>query len=360
MSFKSERILLLLFGGIGDILLFTPALDVLRREFPKARIDAVIRKDGCIRVLENNTFLNNIIVYDRHTKTTFLERIRLLRQIRKNKYDTTITFCVDFDYKTGLLSFLSGASTRIGPDIRSHGAFYNEKVPMIHSQHFVYRNFDLVKKAGVKQPLNEALKFHLDRKERLFAQQFFKLNNLDSAKKVIGIHPGCGLWRDERRWPKNKFIELINLLSEDPEKKIILMGGFEEKQLVEEILEKTGPEIITSGNSMSLGEFAAIVELCDLFFCNDGGPMNVAVAIGTPTVSIFGPTNYMATEPIGNQHIIINNRLQCSPCIDIYNYKSRACKDLTCLKSISVSKVIEEINKKLKIPRNSLHSHIVE
>lgn len=347
-SERHKKILLLLFGGIGDVLLFTPALEALGKEFPQAHIDVVVRNNGGARVLKYNPYIDDIIVYNRNSIKRTSERLELLRRALRQKYTTSITFCVDFSYKMGLFALLSGANRRIGPNIRHNGIFYNVKVPMPSNQHFIYRNYALAKKAGVRQPLNETLRFYLDNEERAFAQQFLQYNHLKSEDKIIGIHPGCGSWRQARRWPKDKFIKLINVLVKEQGIKVVLMGGPDEKQLVDEILKETSAQIIVANNQMTLGQFAALIERCHLLLCNDGGSLQLAAAVGTPTVAIVGFTDPAVFAPIGSQHVIIKNNLTCSPCIDYYDYSSDACKEQTCIISITVSQVMDVINKKIQ------------
>ena len=355
--YTTQRILLLLFGGIGDVLLFTPALEALAKEFPKVPIDAVVRNDNGERVLKYNPYINDIIVYDKNNVNRISERFRLLRRIRREKYITSITICVDFDYKTGLLALLSGATKRIGPNIRRHGIFYNVKVPIPSHQHFIFRNYELVKRAGVIQPLDETMRFYLDREERLFAQKFFESHGLATEDIVVGIHPGGSPWRIARRWPRDKYIEVINLLIKKGSLKVILMGGPDERETVDEILEKS-PGVIPANAPMTLGQFAALIERCTLFLCNDGGPTQVAAAIGTPTITIVGPTDPRAFAPIGKQHTVVKTHLPCSPCIDCYDYNSDGCEEQTCMKSITVSQVMEVISEKLKEISTGTHSKV--
>jgi ADP-heptose:LPS heptosyltransferase len=271
---------------------------------------------------------------------------------------TSITHCVDFDYKTGLLALLSGAKKRIGLNIRRHGIFYNQKVPMPSDLHLIHRNYDLVKKAGVKQPLSELPRFYLDSEERISAQRYMEHHHIIPSDFIVGIHPGGGLWRKARRWPKENFIELINRLIQEPGLKILLLGGPDEKSLVDEIFKETHPGVVFS-NAPTLGEFGALMEQCNLFLCNDGGLLHIAGAVGTPTIALFGPTDHRVFAPIGKQHLVIRKNLPCSPCIDIYNYQSDACHEITCLKFISVSEVFNIIMDKVNDPdilrRDSVH-----
>ena len=342
-----HRILLLLFGGVGDVLLFTPALEALAKEFPGIPIDAVVRNNGGERILKFNPHINQLIIYNWISQNRTVQKFNLLKRIIKGKYTISITHCVDFDYKTGLVALLSGAKKRIGPDIRPHSLFYNLKVPMPEDQHFVHRNYLLVRKAGVKQPLDETLQFFLGREEKTYAEQFMDHSGIKPSHILIGIHPGGGLWRTSRRWPKENFRELILRLINQPHIKILLMGGPSEREMVNEMENEIGPPILVADKQLTLGEFGALIQRCHLFVCNDGGPLQMAAAVGTPTMVVVGPTNIKAFAPLGGQHTIIRKPLPCSPCIDYYNYQSDACSELTCLKTISVLEVFNTIMDKV-------------
>jgi ADP-heptose:LPS heptosyltransferase len=347
-SNKHKKILLFLSGGIGDVLCFTPALEALGKEFSEAQIDAIVRNNGSERVLKYNPYINNILVYKRNNINQKAERINLLRRILGQKYTTSITFCVDFSYKTGLAALLSGASRRIGPKIGHQGIFYNVKVHMPDNKHFIYRNYDLVKNAGVNRPLNLNLRFYLDDQERTFTKNFLQSKHIKSAHKIVGVHPGGGTWRKIRRWPKDKYIKVINCIVKEQGIKVVLMGGPDEKQLVNEILKETSNQVIAANNNLTLGQFAALVGRCDLFLGNDGGPLQIASAMGTPTVGIVGFTDPAVFAPIGSKHVIVRKKLPCSPCIDYYDYNSDACEEQTCMKEINVSQLIDVIKKKVK------------
>ena len=347
---QDQRILLLLLGGIGDILLFTPALEALAKEFPGVPIDAVIRNNGGKRVLKYNPHIDQMIIYHRDQSNRKVQQLKLIREIIKRRYKVSITHGVDSHYKTGLLALLSGAKKRIGLSVGRRGIFYNQKVQIPSGLHLMHRNYVLVKQAGVQQPLDEIPRFYLDSEERLFAHQFMEQHHIIPSDFIVGIHPGGGLWRQGRRWPKENFIELINRLKQERRPKIFLLGGPDEKSLLNEIFEETQPGVVFSDNLPTLGEFGALMEQFNLFLSNDSGLLHIAEAMGTPTIALFGPTDYRLFAPIGKQHLALRKDLPCSPCIDINNSQSDACQDLTCLKSISVSEVFDAIMDRVNHP----------
>lgn len=75
---------------------------------------------------------------------------------------------------------------------------------------------------------------------------------------------------------------------------------------------------------------------------NDTGPMHVAAASGTPVIALFGPADPQRSRPRGRDHIIIKKNLPCSPCSRI------VCKELNCMKAITVEEVVQAVRAQLK------------
>lgn len=349
-----ERILLLLFGGIGDLLMFTPALDVLAKSFPQVPIDALVRSGAGARVLRDNPALSRIIPYHRNSSNRLQERLKLLRTLRQGHYTRSITICVDFDYKTGLLALLAGAKWRMGPDVRHHGIFYTRKIPMSPQTHYIDRNYALVQLAGADAPLeSRKLHFFLNQQEREAAVRFLQEHGISSKEFLVGIHPGCGTWRLERRWPREYYSQLIKRIIRETKARVLLLGGAEEKETLEAIRQEVDSGVISQDPNASLGEYAALVERCSLFIGNDGGAWHLAAAMQTPTISLMGPTDPTWVGHPGKQHLVLQSGLPCSPCLDMYDYASRGCAAQTCMRAITVSQVMQAVQQRLgQEPKN--------
>jgi ADP-heptose:LPS heptosyltransferase len=300
-------------------------------------------------VLRGNPNVDDVFVYNRSSDSKVHELTTLLWKLRGRRYESSITYCTDFDYKTGLFALLCGIRHRIGPSVRTHGVFYNDRVEMREEQHFIERNFELARRAGVEDFEDDTPRFYLDEDERDRAQKFFEATGLGSSGRVIGVHPGGGPWRKCRRWPRKDYVQLLRTLAAREDLEVVLMGGPDERDLTEGIAEEIPNRVVRAIELAGLGEFGALVERCNLFVGNDGGPVQIAYAVRTPTITIAGPTFPAAFAPRGGDHRVVETKLSlsCRPCIDYYDYASDGCPERTCLRSIAVTEVMEAINRQL-------------
>jgi len=108
------------------------------------------------------------------------------------------------------------------------------------------------------------------------------------------------------------------------------------------------PRIFNLAGRLDIGMLTVLLEKARLFITNDSGPLHIAVSIGTPTVSLFGPEIPERYGPIGKKHGILYSRVYCSPCLNAYNQKIAMCRgENICMRAISVEDVFAEVSKKL-------------
>lgn len=339
-----NRILILLTGGSGNMILFTPALRALREKFPEAHIALLVGPYGAEKVIERSPFVNEVIVYNPQRYHLF-QKIKFVNALRKKGFVLTITSTGMNAFKSSFLSYLIRASYRVGEDIGKRGLFYNIKVPYNSGLHMVEGNLRLIQALGIiakeKNPF-----IWITEEDRAVGKEFFKENGLEESRLVIGIHPGSGSYQKSfRRWPKERFAQAGDRLAKKYKVQEILVGGSEEVSLSEGIAEMMREEPIIATGKFTLSQTAAIIEKCHLFISNDSGLMHVAAAVGTPLVAIFGPTVFTRTGPYTKEAVIVRKNLKCSPC---YRRGRVSCKRLDCLKLITVEDVLQAAEKLLK------------
>ena len=163
-------------------------------------------------------------------------------------------------------------------------------------------------------------------------------------KQIVLVHPGGGLI--SRRWQSEKFAQTIDLINENYDVNVMLIGGKEggasEKGLDEEIISSSKTKKITNlTGKLTLKQLMAIFKLASLFLANEAGPMHIATALKVPAVAILGPTDAKRTGPFKGNTTVIQKKVPCQPC------RNRTCTKVDCMKAISVQDVFCEISKKL-------------
>jgi heptosyltransferase II len=353
---RVNRILVFAYHGLGNFIMFTPALRLLREKYPTARIDLQVGNNtGCEEVLEGADLFDNIynLPYDAGLRS-WLERAG---EIRDAKYDLTINEFHSHSWPLALLIAASGAPYRLG-HVTSPGwshrfsrySFaFNLSVVMRDDEHEIDRYLDLVTAAGARRiAAPEASTFiHLTDEDRTFARRFLKAGDGSTARSVIGFQPGTSPAMRWKRWPIERYREVIaSVIAERPDAQIILFGSASEDGMIRDLARGLEGRILLAAGKTSVKQVAALIEQCDLLVCNDSGLMHAAVAVGTPVVAIYGPTDIRRTAPLGNRHTVIRRELPCSPCFKLEgDDRVHACPHHDCLMTIAPEEVLSAISR---------------
>ncbi len=329
-----KRIAVFNVNWLGDVLFSTPALKALRMANPDAFI-AVIVHPRTKEILENNPNIDELIVFDERLKDRhLLGKLKFVSQIRKKKFDTVYLFHRSFT--RSMLMALAKIPNRIGYKAKKRtGLLLTKKISLPKQNlHRVEYFLNILKNTGVPCQSNE-YEFFLDDASRKRIGEFLAAKLIAPTDFTIVLNPG-GNW-DLKRWGPERFSQSANELMSKFKAKIIITGSAKDLPLARQIASKMKePPIITCGET-SLKEFGALIERSKLFISADSGPMHIAVALGTPTIALFGPTSPEITGPIGKGKIkVIHKDIGCIiPC---YNVK---CKDNRCMQAISVEDVLK-------------------
>lgn len=312
----------------------TPAVSVLKKNFPAASLSYVIEKPYS-DLIEGNPHINQTIVLPSHSNSKYF--FSLLKKIREEKYDTVIDF--HGGPRASLITLFSGAELKIGYRIKYKHFIYHIKQPRSSETgyiHSVENHVNLVKSLGIKSGAIPPLYIPLstqDEKEKI--SQILSQYKL-SASKTISIHIGAG--NRFRDWGVKNHIKLCRLLTKIPEVKIVLLGAEQDRASAESISAQTGPRSISLAGDLKLREVRDIISHSLLFIGPDSGPMHIAASTRTPIVALFGPTLPDNFGPWRATYKIIQKQFDCRPC------RQKECihKDFPCLQQITPEQVYKE------------------
>ena len=326
----SEKILLIRLSSLGDIVLTTPAIRAVRAHFPDAYIAMLVAKQSAA-ILRENPHLDEIITFDRLAKDKDTgEMLRIIRRLRERKFTRAIDFQRKF--RTEMLMFLSGAAERIGK-----GRFCTVRVREQGNKHATAHYFDLLHAAGISAE-DQTLELFLSASERLAAAQRFDAVGVKNGELKVGLFPGAG-W-ELREWMPERFAAIGDRLVQHFNANVLIFGGQKEAALVQRIANLMNAAAIPFAGNLEVRQLAACLEKCDLFLTNDTGPMHIAAAVGTRTVSLFGPGNHIRFQPLGTSHQTLRHAVPCSPCKQFTD----KCKDNICMKGIGVDEVWQAVS----------------
>ena len=350
------KILIITLSGIGDALMFTPALKLLRKSLPDAELDTLVMYRGAKEIFESNPNFNKVIHFN------FLEEgasksLKFLLQLRK-KYDASINVYPANRKEYNLISFLIGAKERAGvvylrKNRTNLNSLNNIKVLENDNVHNVRTNIKLCEALiGKKYSEEPPLEFQITNEEKDKARKYFNEVGISSEELVVGFHPGCATLKNhiKRRWVPEKFAELAKKLINNHSAKILIFGGPEEKELKEQISSLINSERVNVVNAESLTKSSAIMQRCKIIVTNDSSQMHIAAALGLKVVAIIGPTNQNYIHPWKTEHQIVSLNLDCSPCF-FYSPTPLICHrtdvKFKCIKELTVEMVYQSVEKYL-------------
>ena len=342
------KILVIALSGIGDALMFTPALKLLRKTLPEAQIDALVMYHGAQEIYSSNSDLNKVIHFNFLEEGAF-KSLKFLFQLRK-KYDASINVYPSNRKEYNLISFFIGAEKRAGivylrKNKSNFGFLNNVRVPENDDIHNVQANIKLCE-ALVGKKFNDEppLEYSIPANENVFANKYLNDAGISASDIVVGFHPGCATLKNhiKRRWEPEKFAELAKKLIKDQNARILIFGGPEEKELKEKIFSLIDSDKVNVVNADSLTKSAAIMKRCNVFVTNDSSQMHIAAALGLKVVAIIGPTNQKYIYPWKTNHEIVSLNLDCAPCF-FYSPKQLICNrtdiKFKCIKELTVDMV---------------------
>ena len=357
---ETKRILIILLSEMGAMVLGSPMFRRLKQQFPKASLHILLfEKNREVAELLGIIPPENIISINDSSMPVFVKTmLAALARCRQLKIDTTVD-CELFSRISSILSFLSGAATRVGFHAHTQeglyrGNFMNRPVLYNPYQHISRQFLTLVEAIG--SDTNPRAK-HLISKEKLkIPTMNFDPEEIEDARrrlearspgiigrKIVLIYPGGGLL-PIRAWPMSYYCTLARELLERGYA-VCIIGLAEDKAVARRILSDTGSEycVDLTGYTKTIRELMRIFQFSSLLITNDGGPGHFAAMTPVPTIIFYGPETPLLYGPIDEKARNMFLGLSCSPCVTAYNHGNSACDgDNLCLKEIKPDYVLEE------------------
>lgn len=334
-----SRILAVKLADIGDVLLTTPALRALRARYPTARLEYLTTANGA-QALRDSTLVDEVLRfekggYDRLGDTARLAAVRRLSDfalsLRVRGYDAVVLFH-HFTTRRGALKLnalltTTAAPRRVGLD-NGRGWALTERVTDagFGAQHEAEYALQLAMRLDAP-PIDLALDFPISANAHAAAAHL--LAPLAEGPRVA-LFPGSGQYSTARRWPPQAFAAVADALQERGVR--VILVGRDSDQTGDVVRAMRGSPDLDLTNQGDLATLGAALARMDVVLTNDGGPMHIAAAVGTPVVSVFGPSNAEAygpwdagqppqewpprsnAPPSMSRHTLVRLGLGCQPC----------------------------------------------
>jgi lipopolysaccharide heptosyltransferase II len=298
------RILVVRPDRVGDVVLSTPVFHTLKKSFENCFVGALV-SSYTRPLLERNPNVDVIITDDPREEGPDDDFREKIKEIRSQKFDVALLLMPT--KRLAYMLFLAGIPYRVGVGhilyevlTMMYGVSRYKYNPLRHESEYM---LDMVSKIGARERWTKPEIF-LSEEEVHDARKYLEEKGFDAAQSVVCIHPGSG--HSSPNWEAGRYAELAaRLLSTGRQ---VLVTGSEGEKEFEQDFAGLGAGLRSSFGELSLREFAAVVANMGVFISSSTGPMHIAAAVGTPTVSMFCPLTACSPKlwgPLGNSSKLI-------------------------------------------------------
>jgi len=339
-----QHILISRLRFMGDVILTTPLIKRLREVFPQARL-VYLTESPFAPLLENNPHLDEVIAFS--SRQSLGNQIRFYRNLRRRRFDLAIDLFGN--PRSAILIWMTGAGVRIGGAHRGRGRLYTLRLPEPHGQlNAIDHHLRSLEALGI-EATSKTTQVFLTVNENEWARQFLVERNISPDHVTAGLHPGA-TWPN-KRWPTRYFAQVARDLHAN-NIQVVVTQGPGEAELANEV-KCLAPQVVVIP-VLPIRKVAAIQSHLRVFVSNDCGVMHLAVAVGTPTVGLFGPGQPEIWFPYrgNNGHLSLAHEIECRPCHKNFCPLGH----LHCQEKLAPARVIESVLQIVTERRNASHA----
>ena len=346
------RILVIRPDHLGDVLLSIPAIEALRRAYPTAEIHTLVG-EWSAEVLAYVDAVDYVLTlpfpgFKRSGSTNSLSPYGLALhasgKLRQIGYHAALILRPDH-WWGALIASLAGIPQRIGyehPDVKP---FLTHAIPL-QNEHVVIQNARLAaafanRPNWLENPLTTLpLRFNVSEADRGQIDDQLYARAVSDDKPIIAVHPGAGTW--VKRWEVEKWAQVADALANQLDATVVFTGGDQERDLVQAVQTKMKHSAASLVGETNIGGLAALYSRARIVLGVDSGPMHLAAAVGTPTVTLFGAADPVEFGTWGDpiQHPILFSDIGCRPC-RVLDWGSDNPAYHPCVREIPVARVLE-------------------
>ncbi len=350
---RPRRLLVIRPDHLGDVLFLTPALAHLRRTLPDAHITALVGP-WAAPLLAHSPDVDAVETlafpwFDRRPRRSWLDPYRRLfhgARALRGRFDVALIMRFDH-WWGGWLAAEARIPHRVGYATPLLTPFLTHPLPYRPGRHEVAHNLALCGVWGPSAPAApERHPLHF-RPSPADVEALEVLQVPAGSGPLVAVHPGSGA--PVKRWLPQKWAALLDHLHQHHGARLVITGSGAERPLAHEIAERTTAPVRLLAGQTTLGQLAALFAQCDLVVGPDCGPLHLAVAVGTPTVHLYGPVDPAQFGPWGpaERHRVVVEPLPCQFCHRL-DWPEEHLEDHPCVTGIPLERVLAEVDALLK------------
>ncbi|OGR76532.1 MAG: hypothetical protein A2X32_12200 [Elusimicrobia bacterium GWC2_64_44] len=349
------KILLISLKGLGDTVYMIPLIRRLHAEYGGAAMTLVVRDRKCVELFANCPYVNPVLInYSKTDPASLLGHLKTVLALRREKFDVSVTSFPSNRLAYNLFAFCAGAKKRITHYYkfaawRTLPFLQDIRIDSDRQKHQVEKNLDLLAGLGLAPAAQKPdMSAWLAPGDEAYAAAFLRESGIAGQDLVIGVHPSISRAQVYKNWDQGNirvFAKLIDWLAADRGAKVLVFAGPDEQEAADSIigLAQRKPVQVARAETNKL---AALLKSCRLFINTDGGLGPLAASVGTPCVTVLGPTSPAVTAPYGEGNTALTLGLDCAPCY-MYPYESTSpkikCGSPACMGLIDIDKLKQAV-----------------
>ena len=333
----SPAILIILMGSLGDIIRALCLICHLKSHWPQSRISWLVEARWA-ELIRLHRQIDKVIIFRREWRASALWQ--LCKELSQQDFD--ITLDLQRIFKSGLFSLLSGAKRRIGV----HRNNAKELNWLFNNEHISYVDDNLSKLSHYLKfteqlglPAATALDFGFDRFD---GNKILPTAVVEIQNSFIAVVMGSS-W-ETKDWYFEGYCRLVQQILSFLKRDVVLLGDSSQSPAARRLSKNMDSHKVIDLTGNSLVEMTAVLKAAAAGVGPDSGPGHLAAAVGTPYVTLFGPTPPGRHAPYGCDHLVVQTEKDCIPC-----YKKRCPgRNRECMYDIDPERVMEKLIKALK------------
>ena len=341
-----HSILLIQLGDIGDVVWATPTFRAVKEAYPQANVSVLLR-ESFGSLLDADPHIHKIFEVKRYRGNLIKKmkgQIMFLRTLRQERFD--LVFDLRSDDRGAFMAFLSGAPIRAAMFYRSlkwRNRFFTHltdpSVPKERIYGAAEQSLRIVREFGIDTK-DTIPKLWVSGKVKKRAEKLLDGYGVTAVSRWITLNP-FSRWQ-YKEWGYEKWVQIIDWLREEYGISTVIVGAPGERKKSIDIVSKCKGQIFNLIGRTSLDELAGVLSLSSLHVGVDSAAPHIAAAVGTPTITIYGPSDWRDWAPMGRTHSVVIPDCDCVPCYQ------KGCDNTgrsRCLEELTVDKIKEVIQK---------------
>ena len=369
---QPRKVLFIELAEMGTTVIACPAVHRLRTNNPGCEVFFLLFRqiEDSVKVLKIVPDGNVLTIDPSSLGSLIRDTARFMATARRLGIDTVINL-ESFTRFSAILAFLSGASTSVGfhrftqeglytGDLLTHKVPYSPHLHTWQSLATLVMALERPAEELNEQPLGKFLapapsecvvpKVPIDAamRQRLHALLTHE-NPAAAGKRLIVVNPNASKLISIRKWPLDRYAELVSRLLEDPRNACAITGVASERDDAEFIAGRVKSDrLINLAGRTTLEELIGVFNLAEVLITNDSGPAHFAALTDIDVIVFFGPETPTLYRPLTDRSTVMYAGFACSPCVSAFNQRRSVCDNNRCLQEISVDSVHATVLERLE------------